>query len=604
MEKSPAHQEIDSVLQRLLEDLRHDVAAPPVQDVVVELLKELSNALHELQVAAKELRQQNEELTATRRAVEAERQRYQEFFEFAPDGYLVTDAEGTIQQANRAAATLLAAHQDHLMGKRLVTFVAERDRKTFQSQLARLPDLHQVRGWEVRFQPLRGAPFLAAISMTAVGDPQTKIGILQWLIRDITGRKRAGSRLNAQFAVTRVLAEAATLRDATPPLLQAICEGLGCELGELWLVDSTVQVLRWGGMWHAPSLDGAELEAISRTRTFAPGSDLPGRVWTRRRAVWVPDVLADTDFLRASIAAKIGLHGALAFPIDAEDSLTGVIVLYTRETRQLDPELLEMAADIGGRIGQFTERKRAEEALRRAHNELELRVQGRTAELAKTNEALQTEIAERERAAEANALLLRELNHRVRNNLATIVGLLSMELARKRRWTAEEALKACIDRVQSLAAIHDLLAQDHFRELDLKRLVEEVAKAVVRGIGWDENVKITVDAPALRLPPKWLGSLALAANELITNAIIHAFLSRDTGLIHVQVTEDEKEIQLSVKDNGIGIPVTNEGEWRRGVGLDIVASLVETDLQGQFQLQYDSGTLATIRFPKPEFVEQ
>jgi two-component sensor histidine kinase len=179
-----------------------------------------------------------------------------------------------------------------------------------------------------------------------------------------------------------------------------------------------------------------------------------------------------------------------------------------------------------------------------------------------------------------------------------------MELARKRRWTAEEALKACIDRVQSLAAIHDLLAQDHFRELDLKRLVEEVAKAVVRGIGWDENVKITVDAPALRLPPKWLGSLALAANELITNAILHAFLSRDTGLIHVQVTEDEKEIQLSVKDNGIGIPATNEGEWRRGVGLDIVESLVETDLQGQFQLQYDSGTLATIRFPKPEFVEQ
>ncbi|MEE8282520.1 MAG: PAS domain-containing protein, partial [candidate division NC10 bacterium] len=151
MEKSPAHQEIDSVLQSLLEDLRHDVAARPVQDVVVELLKELSNALHELQVAAKELRQQNEELTASRRAVEAERQRHQEFFEFAPDGYLVTDAEGTIQQANRAAATLLAVHQDHLMGKRLVTFVAERDRKTFQSQLARLPDVHQVRGWEVRF---------------------------------------------------------------------------------------------------------------------------------------------------------------------------------------------------------------------------------------------------------------------------------------------------------------------------------------------------------------------------------------------------------------------------------------------------------------------
>lgn len=89
---------------------------------------------------------------------------------------------------------------------------------------------------------------------------------------------------------------------------------------------------------------------------------------------------------------------------------------------------------------------------------------------------LQAEIAERERAAATNALLLRELNHRVRNNLATVVGLLSMELARKRCWTAEEALRACIDRVQSLAAIHDLLAQDQFKELDLKKLVEDVPR--------------------------------------------------------------------------------------------------------------------------------
>lgn len=604
MEESPVHQEITSALQRLPQDLHHYIGASSVQAVVFEILKELSNALHELQTTTNDLRQQNEGLTAARRAVEAEQQRYQEFFEFAPDGYLVTDTEGTVREANRAAATLLAADQDHLMGKRLVTFVAERDRQTFQSWLARLPELRQVRGWEVRFQTLRGAPFLAAISVTAVGDPQAEVGILRWLIRDMTERKRSESRLNAQFAVTRVLAEAPTLRDATLPLLEAICEGLGCEVGELWLADPTETVLRWGGMWHAPSLDVGEFEVISRESTFSPGSDLPGRVWTGCRAVWIPDVLADTEFLRASIAAKIGLHAALAFPIEAKDELTGVMVLYTRETRQPDRELLEMAGDIGGRIGQFIERKRAEEALRRAHDELELRVQERTAELAKANEALQTEIAERERAAEANALLLRELNHRVRNNLATIVGLLSMELARKKRWTAEEALRTCIDRVQSLAAIHDLLAQDEFKELDLKKLVEDVAKAVVRGISWDENVKITVDAPPLRLPPKWLGSLALAANELITNALIHAFRSRDTGVIEVLVTEEEGEIQLSVRDNGIGMQATNEGERRRGVGLDIVASLVDTDLQGQFQLRNDGGTLATIRFPKPKSVER
>ena len=592
------------MVHRIRGDLRLHGSPLPVEEVVVQMLKELSSALHELRAAASELRRQNEELTAARRAVEAEHQRYQEFFEFAPDGYLVTDARGIIREANRAAATLLAAHHDHLIGERLVRFVAERDRKAFQSRLSRLPEMRHVRGWEVRFQGLKGAPFLAVIGVTAVDDAQADEGILRWLIRDMTERKRVENRLKAQFAVTRILAEAATLRDATPPLFGAICEGLGCELGELWLVDPTDKVLRWGGMWHAPSLDGDEFEDISRECAFAPGTDLAGRVWTRRRAVWIPDILADGDFLRASVAATVGLHAALAVPIEAEDELTGVMVLYTRETRRPDSELLEMAGDIGRRIGQFTLRKRSEEALQRAHDGLELRVQERTAELAKANEALQAEIAERERAAATNALLLRELNHRVRNNLATIVGLLSMELARKRRWTAEEALRACIDRVQSLAAIHDLLAQDQFKELDLKKLVEDVAKAVVRGISWDENVKITVDAPPLRLPPKWLGSLALAANELITNALIHAFRSRAAGLIEVLVTEEEGEIQLSVKDNGIGVPATHEGERRRGVGLDIVASLVDTDLQGQFELRNDRGTLATIRFPKPKPAER
>ncbi|MFQ5989531.1 MAG: PAS domain S-box protein [Candidatus Methylomirabilales bacterium] len=603
MKEGPVSQEIDAAFHRLIDDLRDHVGASPVQELAVEIVKELSNALHDLQGAARGFRQQNEDLAATRRAVGAERQRYREIFEFAPDGYLVTDVGGTIREANRAAAALLAAHQDDLVGKRLLLFVAERDRKTFESQLTRLAALPQVRDWEVRLQPLRGAPFLAAVSVAAVRDTEGQLPSLRWLIRDTTDRKRTESRLKAQFAVTRVLAEAAALHDATFPLLRAICEGLGCELGELWRVDHSMKVLRWDGMWHAPALEVADFESISRTSTFAPGSELPGRVWASRRAAWIPNVLADTNFLRAPIAAKIGLHAALAFPIEAEDEVTGVIVLYTRETRQPDPELLEMAADIGGRIGQFTERTRAEEALRRAHDELELRVQDRTAELAQANEALQTEIAERKRAAEAEALLLRELNHRVRNNLATIVGLLSMELGRKRRWTAEEALKACIDRVQHLAAIHDLLAQDEFRELDLKRLVEEVAKAVVKGISWEEHVKITVDAPPLRLPPKWLGSLALAANELITNALIHAFPSRHAGLIEVQVTEGRGEIQLSVRDNGIGFPITKEDGWKKGVGLDIVAALVETDLQGQFHLQNDKGALATIRFPKPQLVE-
>jgi two-component system, sensor histidine kinase PdtaS len=205
--------------------------------------------------------------------------------------------------------------------------------------------------------------------------------------------------------------------------------------------------------------------------------------------------------------------------------------------------------------------------------------------------------------AAAKAILVRELDHRVRNNLSTIIGLLSMELGRKGYWTAEEALRACIDRVQSLAVMHDLLAQDRFKALDLKRLVEAVATAAVRGYGGEENVEITVNATPLQLPPKWLSALALAANELITNALKHAFPSRHPGRIAILITEEREEVQLEVRDNGVGIGAAIEEGSAKGVGLEIVSSLVATDLRGEFHLRNDGGTVAIIRFPKPKGAE-
>jgi PAS domain S-box-containing protein len=179
-------------------------------------------------------------------------------------------------------------------------------------------------------------------------------------------RKRADRRVHTQFAVTQVFAESATLRDATSPLLQAICEGIGSELGELWRVDAISNVLRWDGSWHVPSLEAGEFDAISRETSFSPGSGLPGLVWASGHPAWLSDVTTDASFHRMSIATRMGLHGALAFPIRYERDVTGVMVFFTRDIREPDHDLLKDMADIGNRVGLFTERKRAEEALRKS----------------------------------------------------------------------------------------------------------------------------------------------------------------------------------------------------------------------------------------------
>ncbi|MEH1845140.1 MAG: PAS domain S-box protein [Nostoc sp.] len=159
---------------------------------IMQVNHELQQALEELQVVEEELREQNQELSVARELVELERQRYQDLFEFAPDGYLVTDAGGTIQEANRAAATLLAVHQKYLVNKPLILFIAQQDRQTFT---IRLNNKQQEHEWEVYLKPRGGKTFAASIRAAAIYDSEGKQVGWRWLLCDISARQQAKESL-------------------------------------------------------------------------------------------------------------------------------------------------------------------------------------------------------------------------------------------------------------------------------------------------------------------------------------------------------------------------------------------------------------------------
>jgi signal transduction histidine kinase len=185
-------------------------------------------------------------------------------------------------------------------------------------------------------------------------------------VQDITERKRAEQRLMAQHTVTQVLAEAATLEEATAKILQAVCECLVWDVGALWSLDKEAGVLRCVEVWHKESIEVPEFEATSRETTFIPGIGLPGRVWFSREPMYIPDVVRDANFPRAPIAAREVLHAAFGFPILLGGEVLGVMEFFSYEIRQPDQDLLDMMATIGSQIGQFIERKRAEDALHHA----------------------------------------------------------------------------------------------------------------------------------------------------------------------------------------------------------------------------------------------
>lgn len=189
------------------------------------LLHELETSVEELRVADEELRAQNEQLALSQLAVEAERERYRDLFEFAPDGYLVTDRAGLVKEANRAAAELLGISQRRLLGKPLALYVAPQDLPAFRRELLRLSGETGRREWEIQLKPRHGPALPAHLTVTAAPDHgATPGGSLRWMLRDIRERKQAeegrlqlareqAAREEAEAgqARTRFLAEASTL---------------------------------------------------------------------------------------------------------------------------------------------------------------------------------------------------------------------------------------------------------------------------------------------------------------------------------------------------------------------------------------------------------
>jgi PAS domain S-box-containing protein len=176
----------------------------------------------------------------------------------------------------------------------------------------------------------------------------------------VADRRRSELLRQTDHALTTILSEERDLKHATPRIIQTVCETLEWEVGILWQTDEATQTLDYVDSWHQdPRL--AEFIADSRTRQFRSGTGLPGRVLAARYPAWIYDVAIDTNFPRAAIATRLGLHGGFAFPLLIGSRVLGVIEFFTSSPRQVDRSLLTLMEAAGSQIGQFIERRRAEQ---------------------------------------------------------------------------------------------------------------------------------------------------------------------------------------------------------------------------------------------------
>jgi len=178
-----------------------------------ELELRVQERTEELATAEEELIRQNAELLAAHQQAQAERQRYSDLFEFAPDAYLVTDVNGHIQEANAAAGRSLNIARTDLIGKPLTVFIAESERQAFRSQLSQLGQLDRIQEWVVRFWPRTSMEFDAELTVATVYNVAGKPIALRWLLRDITERKQAEKQRRIQSAALEAAANGIIITD-------------------------------------------------------------------------------------------------------------------------------------------------------------------------------------------------------------------------------------------------------------------------------------------------------------------------------------------------------------------------------------------------------
>ncbi len=195
-----------------------------------------------------------------------------------------------------------------------------------------------------------------------------------------------------------------------------------------------------------------------------------------------------------------------------------------------------------------------------------------------------------------NAAIVQEMHHRVKNNLQNVVMLLQMQLGDDRKVTAKEALGEAVNRIMSIAAVHDAMAHEGFRLVDVKDVITRVCGLVRANMTRpDLDLSIEIEGPDIRLSSRAATALALCVNELVQNSMEHAFVGRSNGLIHVRLFDQGKSLEVEVRDDGRG---SAAGEIGHSLGLSIVEALVAEDLRGHFELKRDvDGSLARITAP-------
>jgi diguanylate cyclase (GGDEF)-like protein/PAS domain S-box-containing protein len=297
-------------------------------------------------------------------------ERYSATFDNAPVGIMHTDADTyRILSANRKLAEMLGYSKEELLGRTSTEFIHPEDRFSDRAKYLEpmRRDAMQSYASERRFVRKDGTVLWVNRTVSLVKDAAGNPLYFIRIVEDISERKQAEQRQAMEHAVTRVLAEAPTLAEAIPRIIQTICETMGWHCGARWQMDRETGLLCCRETWGIDTPEIRAFVAATGDRKVAPlpvGQGLVRRTFAAGKPVWITDIARDEAFKRREFAEKADLHGAFGFPLAGGNEVLGVMEFYHRDAREPDEMLIQIAHSIGSQIGQYMVRMQAEEAVK------------------------------------------------------------------------------------------------------------------------------------------------------------------------------------------------------------------------------------------------
>jgi PAS domain S-box-containing protein len=464
---------------------------------------------------------------------------YQAIFNLSREPIAIIDPQGRYLEQNAAHAALLGYSDDDLANQTPALHMGEEE---FAAVVREVTEKGEYRG-VVSSKTKTGEPKHIELSAFAMhgesGETLCYIGIKH----DITERRRTESRLALQYAVTQILAETQEITESAQSILQAACKTLDWNVGVLWRVDAKHRVVRCIEICHHNSDPTPEFDRLTHKSVFRKGEGLPGRVWESATPLWIDNVIKDENFPRAPVALREGLRGAFGFPILVGPEVWGVVEFFSPEIREPDDALMKLATGIGGQIGQFTQRRRAEE------------------EATKLLERESVARADAERANRLKDEFLATLSHELRTPLNAVIGwsrMLSSD--RLDRESAKHALeviernawaqKQMIEDILDVSRVITGKLQLNLSPTNLVKVIEAALDAVRPAMEAKEiQVETDID-PNLRMISGDADRLQQVVWNVLSNA---AKFTPNGGHIEVCARQTATHVLISVTDSGPGI---------------------------------------------------